>query len=268
MKITDKYVLFWKTEDVFSQWHPSKFTLYGVTFNTAEQYMMYSKAITFGDAEAAAKALKTSDPREQKKIGRSVRNFDAAKWREVAKQIVYAGNKAKFEQNEEMLAQLLNTGDRELVEASPYDNIWGIGLDESDPDALDKSKWDGTNWLGEVLTELREELKKRNAFTVWRPRKQVTLVYPESVFMKILGVYYISRMAISHDHAIINSMVRDDKTGISLDNAAKELTEYIRSNKLIEADAEIESVEFVTTSKENKNRISFDTKFVMKLKEA
>lgn len=159
MKTTDKYVFFWKTGEVFSQWHPSTFVIEGITFKTAEQYMMYMKAKTFGDHEAAVKVLKTTDPREQKKIGRSVRNFDAAKWSEISRDVVYRGNRAKFTQNPAMKKQLMDTGNRELVEASPYDNIWGIGLDESDSRALDKTQWLGTNWLGEVLTKLREELK-------------------------------------------------------------------------------------------------------------
>jgi ribA/ribD-fused uncharacterized protein len=160
MKITNEFVFFWKTEEVFSQWHPSKFTVADVNYETAEQFMMHQKALVFGDQEAAAKVLLTVDPREQKKIGRSVKNFDPKQWSDVAWQVVYNGNRAKFEQNPSMLKQLMETGDRELVEASPYDKIWGIGMGQDDPRALDKTKWDGTNLLGDVLTQLRDDLKQ------------------------------------------------------------------------------------------------------------
>lgn len=160
MKTTKDFVFFWKTEEVFSQWHPSTFVVDGITFKTAEQYMMYQKALTFNDEDAAARVLSTTDPREQKKIGRSVKNFDPLEWSAKAMDVVYAGNKEKFQQNPSMLIELLKTGDKELVEASPYDTIWGIGLDESDERSLNKTQWLGTNWLGIVLTNLRAELQK------------------------------------------------------------------------------------------------------------
>ena len=158
MKVTKDFVFFWKTEEVFSQWHPSTFIVDGIIFKTAEQYMMYHKAIFFGDTESAKKVLETTDPREQKKIGRAVKNFDAVRWAAVAKDVVYAGNKAKFTQNADMLKQLLRNSGKEYVEASPYDNIWGIGIGENDSRIYDKSQWQGTNWLGEILTKLRNEL--------------------------------------------------------------------------------------------------------------
>jgi ribA/ribD-fused uncharacterized protein len=160
MKTTKNFVFFWKTEDVFSQWHPSTFVVGDITFKTAEQYMMYRKALLFDDQEAAAKVLKTTDPREQKKIGRSVKNFNSDSWTKICRDVVFQGNKAKFDQNPNMKKVLLETGDKEIVEASPYDSIWGIGLDENDERANDKSKWLGTNWLGEVLMKLRDSYGK------------------------------------------------------------------------------------------------------------
>jgi len=158
MKTTDKYVLFYT--EVFSQWHPSNFEVGGKKFCTAEQFMMYFKALTFGDQEIADKILATNSPREQKKLGRAVKGFDAVKWNAIAKEVVFKGNRAKFQQNPEMFEQLMATGHKELVEASPYDTIWGIGFDENAPEALDKSTWNGTNWLGEVLTKLRDVLRR------------------------------------------------------------------------------------------------------------
>lgn len=156
MKKTDKYYFFWNGP--FSQWYKSEFTVEGITFVTAEQYMMYNKAKLFEDDEIAELILKTDNPSEQKMLGRSVKNFDKKIWERQAKNIVTKGNIAKFSQNEELLSFMKNTKDLILVEASSYDKIWGIGLSENDPDIEDESKWQGTNWLGECLMKVRKEL--------------------------------------------------------------------------------------------------------------
>lgn len=156
MKTTDKFVLFYG--GFLSQWYPVRFQVDGVTYVTAEQYMMAMKADYFGDDTAKAKIMATSDPSEQKAIGRTVKNFDREAWDAVSRGFVYKANMAKFSLDF-LKSQLLATGDRELVEASPYDRIWGIGLAVDDPKALDKSQWRGTNWLGETLMKVREDLK-------------------------------------------------------------------------------------------------------------
>ena len=130
----------------------------GKKFNTAEQYMMYSKAKLFDDEEIAEKIMATSNPRVQKSLGRQVRNFDANVWQITAVDVVYKGNHAKFTQNSNLLKQLLATEGTVLVEASPYDKIWGIGLGEDDAKRTPPSQWPGTNLLGLVLTQLREDL--------------------------------------------------------------------------------------------------------------
>jgi ribA/ribD-fused uncharacterized protein len=89
-----------------------------------------------------------------------VRNFDVSIWNSKAKNIVYKGNYAKFNQNEHLKKILLSTGNKILVEASPYDAIWGVGMSEDNPDIYDSKKWKGTNWLGEVLMQVREDLSK------------------------------------------------------------------------------------------------------------
>lgn len=154
---TDKYVFFWG--GTFSQWFPSKFEIDGVEYVTAEQYMMAMKAKTFGDTDAQRRIMETENPRMQKAIGREVKNFDPVKWSEVAQQFVYEANMAKFTENIEMYNELMSTGDREIVEASPEDRIWGIGLHASDPRCLDKSQWLGTNLLGIVLMRVREDIR-------------------------------------------------------------------------------------------------------------
>lgn len=153
----DKFEFFWGGP--FSQWYKSNFTIDGITYNCAEQYMMAMKALFFGDHETHEKIMKTSDPKKQKALGREVKNFDANKWNTICRQIVYEANYAKFHK-EPLKNVLLSTGDKEIVEASPYDTIWGIGLGENDPNRFDKSKWRGTNWLGEALMKVRADLRK------------------------------------------------------------------------------------------------------------
>lgn len=157
MENKQEYHFFWS--GVFSNWHPSKFIIDGVEFKNCEQYMMYKKALMFYDYDAAKKIMQTSNPKEQKAIGRQVKNFKDDVWVKYCRDIVCDANYAKFTQNKDMLEELLSTGNKELVEASPHDLRWGCGLEESNPFIHDKSNWPGTNWLGEVLTKLRNDLK-------------------------------------------------------------------------------------------------------------
>lgn len=153
----DNFVFFYGGP--FSQWYRSKFVLDGVTYNTAEQYMMAMKADYFGDKDTLAKILKSKDPSEQKSLGRQVANFDTEAWNAVSRGFVYKANMAKF--SDTTLKQIIiSTGNKELVEASPYDKIWGIGLGQDNPDRFDKSKWRGTNWLGEVLMKVRKDIQE------------------------------------------------------------------------------------------------------------
>lgn len=156
----EKFTFFYRTASEFSQWHPCEFEIDGHQFNCAEQWMMYGKATLFGDGEIAQQILKTSHPRDQKKLGRKVKDFDVTTWQANAKEIVYQGNYAKFTQNDKLKEVLLATAGTTLVEASPTDKIWGIGLAENDARAHSRETWQGTNWLGEVLTQLREDLLK------------------------------------------------------------------------------------------------------------
>ncbi|RYD66888.1 MAG: NADAR family protein [Sphingomonadales bacterium] len=161
MSEVERFTFFWSGP--FSQWHKSAFNLDGVVYNTAEQYMMAEKARLFRDHEACARILAATDPRDQKAIGRRVRDFDESRWNTAARDIVYRGNRAKFTTHRDLLTTLFNTQGTTLVEASPLDTIWGIGLAADDPDANDRTKWRGTNWLGEVLTNLRDTLLAEQA---------------------------------------------------------------------------------------------------------
>jgi ribA/ribD-fused uncharacterized protein len=156
--LLESYHYFWETKHPFSQWHKCSFEVDGKIFTSAEQYMMYEKAILFGDIDSATKILNTNNVREQKELGRQVKGFDNELWGINAPTIVYKGNKEKFRQNKEFLNLLLSTKGQTIVEASPDDTIWGIGLTEKQEEANSIFTWKGTNWLGIVLTELREEL--------------------------------------------------------------------------------------------------------------
>lgn len=145
-----------------SQWFPALFEVNGITYNCAEQYMMAMKAELFGDKATQEKIMITSDPRHQKLLGREVANFDPTKWNAVAKDVVYRGNLAKFSTNK-LKNVLLSTGEMELVEANPGDKVWAIGLSIDDPAREDKANWQGTNWLGEVLMQVRADLRDLNA---------------------------------------------------------------------------------------------------------
>jgi hypothetical protein len=152
----EKFTFFWYGP--FSQWEPSEFEIDDVSYNCAEQYMMAQKAKMFGDDDTYERIMEEDSPREQKKLGRSVKGFNAERWNIRAREIVYDGNYAKFTQNSDLLDKLLATIGTTLVEASPYDCIWGIGMREGDPGIKNRDNWHGTNWLGELLTGLREDL--------------------------------------------------------------------------------------------------------------
>ena len=137
----------------------SDFRALGIGFNSAEQYMMFQKAILFNDYETAEKILDTRNVRTQKELGRQVKGFDNGLWTVNCRRIVYEANKYKFSQNRQLLDELLATRGTTLVEASPYDTIWGIGLTKDDERATDRSKWKGKNWLGHILTLLRDDFE-------------------------------------------------------------------------------------------------------------
>ncbi len=120
-------------------------------------HVLLHQALLFGDVEVAAQILAAVHPRDHKALGRKVRGFDDATWRSERERIVRDGNRAKFTQNAELRAKLVATRGTLLVEASPYDRIWGIGLAATDPRAKDPAKWRGQNLLGKILTALRDE---------------------------------------------------------------------------------------------------------------
>lgn len=142
-----------------SQWWPAAFTEDGRTFASAEHYMMAHKAWLFGDERTAERILAADHPREVKQLGRVVHGFDDQVWAANRFDIVVGGSIAKFGQNPELTRFLLGTGDQVLVEASPLDRIWGIGLASDDERAASASTWQGLNLLGFALMAARDALK-------------------------------------------------------------------------------------------------------------
>lgn len=141
-----------------SNWYPSIFALNGVTFSSMEQYMMYRKAVCFGDDKVAAQILATEDVAEIKALGRLVSGYDESLWNGVRQIVVYEGLLAKFSQNSDLKEQLKDTGQVFLAECAVKDRIWGIGLSMHDPNRLDRAKWQGQNLLGYALMMVRERL--------------------------------------------------------------------------------------------------------------
>ncbi|MFJ9842915.1 NADAR family protein [Kitasatospora sp. NPDC101155] len=162
-----KWVMFWghtqrkgggTLQECLSQWWPGRFTVDGVTYASAEHWMMAGKARMFGDEAIEQRVLKARTPAEAKKLGRLVKGFDDQEWTAGRFELVVEGNVAKFSQDEALRDYLLGTGGRVLVEASPVDRIWGIGLAADDIRAERPLEWRGLNLLGFALMEARARL--------------------------------------------------------------------------------------------------------------
>lgn len=151
-----KYTFFSGNSSPFSNWYPASFTVGEEKFTCSEQYMMWRKAKLFNDGITAKKILNTTSPKEHKALGRKVLNFDPKKWDANKREIVLTSLRAKFEQNPELMSTLKKTFPTILVEASPWDKIWGIGYNEKDALKVGESKW-GENLLGKLLTQVRDE---------------------------------------------------------------------------------------------------------------
>lgn len=162
-----EFEFFWS--GIYSQWDPSDFTVmipkndhsekYPFTFNRAEQFMMWAKAFMFDDFNTADKILASNNPSEQKALGRTASGFIEDVWNANAQDIVLIGSIAKFSQDQKKLQILINTNNKLLVESSPKDRIWGIGLHKTDAKVNDPANWQGTNWLGICLTQAKEILR-------------------------------------------------------------------------------------------------------------
>jgi ribA/ribD-fused uncharacterized protein len=167
-KQENKYLFFWGhqpnkdgsiSKTCFSQWWLSSFDVDGITYKTAEHWMMAKKALLFNDKEIFEKIIQTKSPAEAKKLGREVKNYVDTVWLANRFEIVKEGNLYKFGQNKDLKEFLLNTNERILVEASPVDPIWGIGMAADHKEVNNPEKWQGLNLLGFALMEVRDELR-------------------------------------------------------------------------------------------------------------
>ena len=162
-----KYLFFWGhtpklegsvDQSCLSNWFPAEFEAENTNYKTAEHYMMAEKASLFGDRIVREEILNSRNPAEAKKLGRKVAGFEQERWEKCRYQIVVDGCYAKFTQNREMKEYLIQTKNRVLVEASPVDLIWGIGLAADHKDVDNPNKWRGPNLLGFALMEVRSRL--------------------------------------------------------------------------------------------------------------
>lgn len=142
-----------------SQWFEASFELDSISYPTAEHFMMAGKARLFADQQACERILLAPTPDAAKKLGRQIRGFDEARWNAARFDIVVRGNIAKFSQNQALRGFLLATADKVLVEASPVDPVWGIGLAADDPRARDPKAWGGLNLLGFALMAARHQIR-------------------------------------------------------------------------------------------------------------
>jgi len=151
----ERFTFFWRGP--LSQWHLRDITVDGEVFDCNEQFQMVMKARLFGDHDAADRIMRARrNPKLQKAIGREVRNFDERVWVAERRGIVLKASIAKFSQHDDLHEVIMATQGTTLVEASPYDRIYGIGLSESDPRARSRDTWQGLNLLGDILTETRD----------------------------------------------------------------------------------------------------------------
>ena len=163
-----KYLFFWGhqpskdgivTKSCLSQWWVADFVVDGLTYRSAEHWMMAEKARLFNDEAVLARILAAKSPAEAKKLGREIQDFGPDLWEERKYDIVKTGNLHKFGQHEDLAQFLLATNERVLVEASPVDTIWGIGLAADAADAANPARWRGPNLLGFALMEVRDQLR-------------------------------------------------------------------------------------------------------------
>ena len=158
------YTFFWKADEEngeFSNWYPRPFVIDDFEYLFVEQYMMAQKARLFHDSKRYTQILRAQTPRQCKDLGKQVTPFDPAAWDAVKYEVVKTGNRAKYEQNPDLLTKLLATGNSILAEASKKDDIWGIAMKADIAAVTDPKQWPGQNLLGKLLMELREELGKK-----------------------------------------------------------------------------------------------------------
>lgn len=161
MRTTDTHIYFWGS--FLSNWIPNDLEIeyMGKKFNSSEQLFMYMKAKAFNDHEKAHEILtKGQNPRDAKNMGREVINYDEKIWSKYREEAMYKAIYLKFSQYPELKKKLLDTGNKILVEGTPFDPIWGVMIKWDDDRILDEKNWKGQNLLGKVLMRVRDDLRE------------------------------------------------------------------------------------------------------------
>ena len=159
VKTNGQVTSFYRSDAFLSNFHPSKFEIKGKSFSSVEQFYMCRKAEKFGNNAARNRIMSSDNPAEINFLAKQIQNFKQSEWNDVAHSVMSEGIDAKFDQNPKLKALLLNTGDTTLVEASPRDKIWGVGLHMNDPKIFDPNSWTGQNKLDKILMACRERLR-------------------------------------------------------------------------------------------------------------
>ncbi len=165
-RTTDSHIYFWN--GIYSQWHTThnQFTENGIQYPNAEKYMMMEKAKVFGATDIYDKMKEVDSPRTIKALGREIKNFSDKVWDEHKMEVVARASFLKFSQNPDLLRQLIADKDKTLVEASPVDKVWGIGLHYDDDKVLNESDWNGQNLLGKCIMIARNKILKKEEDTI------------------------------------------------------------------------------------------------------
>lgn len=161
---TSTHIFFWQHDSIYSNfYYPCKIHINAgnkvLTFHNSEALFMYLKATMFDDDYMAQSIYDDQRPFMAKRLGKLVKGFTNEIWKDMREQAMYIACWEKFSQNEDLAVELLNTGELEIVEASPIDFIWGVGLAPDDPKVLDPANWKGLNLLGKTLMRVRADLR-------------------------------------------------------------------------------------------------------------
>lgn len=217
----------------YSQWFPSKIRINDIDYCNAEQYMMAQKALFFKDIDIFNKIMDIENPKKIKALGKKVKNFDQEAWDQIKYHIVFNGNYNKFSQNKKLKEYLLKDNNDIIVEASPYDRIWGIGLDEFNKNCNDPNKWRGQNLLGFSIMHVRDILR-------WTYNKMIKLSIDKTEELKnnnsITLTYPIYFCDPNHKNTLYIGLF-DNSSGLF----------YGTSKSIINKDIDCESFEYRTT---------------------
>ena len=189
----DKGIICFYHEDgdygCFSNWFQADFYYCNRVFSSVEQFMMFSKVMMFRQYDLAKQIMASKDPATIKKLGRTkFPEFNAKIWDKTCYAIVKRGVRAKFAQNDNLLEELLSTGNKTLAEASPRDMKWGIDIAIDDPARSTPSKWTGQNLLGKILMEVRDELRIRKTSSLFTKSRGVVALLPTDLIVEIWSV--------------------------------------------------------------------------------